>query len=136
MKMRLMSLTVIVVLLSVIVLAPMGAKAEAQTYQVKNDLKNIPVAGSLASGGTFDGKLTLLGLTVGDAGLLVTGVLDGIATSSTGTVTRVKDQTFTTAVNAFQQGPAAPGVCDIFPWTSALSSWTSWGERLTCPRSS
>ena len=113
MKMRLTSLLTIIALVSAMVLVPLGAEVKAQVYEVKNNLNNIPVAGSLASGGTFDGKLTLLGLTVGDAGLLVTGVLDGIATSSTGTVTRVKDQTFTTAVNAFQQGPAEPGVCDI-----------------------
>ena len=115
MKMRLTSLTVIAVLMSVMVLVPLGAQAEAQTYQVKNDLKNIPVEGVFAPGGAFEGKLTILGFTVSDAGaLLATGVLDGVATSSTGTVTRIKDQTFTDLpVIAFQQGPAEPGVCDI-----------------------
>lgn len=114
MKMRLTSLTVIAMLVSVMVLMPPAVEAQVQQYQVKNNLKNIPVDGALASGGTFVGKLTILGFTFDDAGaLLVTGVLDGTATSSTGAVTKVKNQTFTAPVTSFFQGPAEPGVCDI-----------------------
>ena len=82
------------VLLSMMVLVPLGAEAQ-QTYQVKNDLKNIPVVGEVP-GGTFEGKLTILGFTVGDgSALFATGVLDGVVTSSTGLITRIRDQAFT-----------------------------------------
>jgi hypothetical protein len=75
-------------------------------------------------GGTFEGKLEILGFTFSDTGaLLVTGVLDGTATDSEGIVTKVTKQTFTAPVASFTstavagvsplQGPSEPGVCDI-----------------------
>jgi hypothetical protein len=111
MKMRLTSLTVIAVLMSMMVLVPLGAEAQTQTFPVKNDLKNIPVVGEV-TGGTFEGKLTILGFTVGDGGALsATGVLDGVVTSSTGLITRIRDQAFTNVLANL--GPNEPGVCDI-----------------------
>jgi hypothetical protein len=116
MKTRLMSLTVLALFMSGIILAPLGMEAAAQGYEVKNNLKNIPVKG--AREGTFEGKLEILGFTVDPDGFTVTGILDGTATSSTGPV-KVQKQTFTAPVTSFAtsatvlQGPNEPGVCDI-----------------------
>src|SRR5262249_51598507 len=125
MKMRLTSLTILAVLMSVLVLAPLGPAAEAQTFEVKNELKNIPVEGTTLTppGGAFEGKLTILGFTAA-GGVLesVTGVLDGTVTNSTGRVTRVEKQTFTAPVMSFvvpstSTAPVTPlqvgVVCDI-----------------------
>jgi hypothetical protein len=114
MKRRLTSLIISVALVSAMVLVPLGAEVNAQVYEVRNNLNNIPVAGSLEDGGTLVGRLTILGFAVADTGALeVTGLLDGTATSSTGEVTRFQNEMLTFPVNVFQAGPAEPGVCDI-----------------------
>jgi hypothetical protein len=121
MKMRLTSLITIIALVSAMVLVPLGAEVNAQAYEVKNNLKNIPVEGALSDGGTFEGRLTILGFTVPEPGTLeVTGLLDGTATKSTGEVTRFQNEMVTFPVDSFavpeislQQGPNEPGVCDI-----------------------
>ena len=56
MKFRLTTLAVLLALASAFVLAPMGAMAASKD---KKPLKNISVAGPLADGGTFKGKVRL-----------------------------------------------------------------------------
>ena len=114
MKMRLTSLITIVALVSAMVLVPLGAEVKAQVYEVKNNLNNIPVAGALSDGGTFVGRLTILGLVDETGELAVTGLLDGTATKSTGEVTRFQNKMVTSEdITVFQASPNEPGICDI-----------------------
>jgi hypothetical protein len=114
MKMRLTSLITIIALVSAMVLVPLGAEVNAQVYEVRNNLNNIPVTGALEDGGTFAGRLTILGFTVPEPGTLeVTGLLDGTATESTGEVTRFQNEMVTFPITVFQASPNEPGICDI-----------------------
>jgi hypothetical protein len=113
MKTRFTSLITIIALVSAMVLVPLGAEVKAQVYEVRNNLNNIPVTGALEDGGTFVGRLTVLGLVDETGELVVTGLLDGVATSSTGEVTRFQNQEVTAPVTLFQASPNEPGICDI-----------------------
>lgn len=80
----------IAVVVSALALWPGAAWAQA------TDLQPIPVEGTLAPDGRFVGTLTILDVTVADAGRLVlTGRLHGMATRRNGASTEVQRQTFT-----------------------------------------
>jgi hypothetical protein len=85
-------------------------------------LTNIPVSGTLASGGSFSGTLTATKLTVDETTrqLTLTGVLNGTAMKATGEVVDIVNQTFTAPVTLSRPGtssaliqPAAQASCSI-----------------------
>jgi hypothetical protein len=92
MQIRRVSCAVIVVLVGAVALAPLSGAA----LQLEECLENIPVQGPVSHDGSFAGNLTIVTFTVG-AGrqLLLTGVLNGTATDTTGAKTKVKNQPFT-----------------------------------------
>jgi hypothetical protein len=59
------------------------------------------------------GDLTILGFTVLDGDLFITGVLDDTATRTTGSATRINNQRVTAPITSLLNGLAEPGVCDI-----------------------
>ena len=90
---------------------PLGAQRHAQ----------MPVAGSLAEGGTFHGRLTLQTLRRDAAGHLVaTGVLSGTATPAAGRATKIPSHTFLTPVALLDlRGTCRTLVVDLAPLTVA-----------------
>jgi hypothetical protein len=76
-------------------------------------LAGVPIVGDLADGGTFEGALTITGLTLDDAGnLLASGTLTGIATLADGTIVTEIIQTFTDIpLSMLSNGAGA--ACDI-----------------------
>lgn len=85
-----------------------GGNDPALATEANGLLSGIPVAGTLADGGTFEGALSITELAFENGDLLVSGVLEGTATQG-GTVTEIS-QTFTDVVaNLTQQG----GSCRI-----------------------
>jgi len=72
-------------------------------------LTDIPVAGTLADGGTFTGTITATKLAVDPLTqqLSMTGVVNGTATKATGEVVSVVDQTFTAPMSLARPGQAA-----------------------------
>ncbi|HET7272932.1 MAG TPA: hypothetical protein VFI90_17805 [Rubrobacter sp.] len=69
----------------------------------------LPVTGQLQDGGSFEGTVSNLQASTDDAGnLLISGVLNGTATTADGQTTQITDQAFTTTAT-LQQG----GSCDI-----------------------
>lgn len=103
---RLGFVALLVALCSAILILPFSASAAPQRA---NLLENIPVTGTLADGGTFEGVLSVTNLAYEDGQLLASGTLSGTATSATGTVTEIT-QSFTDVVaNLFSDG----GECDI-----------------------
>ena len=89
----------------------------SEAFVVKNTLKQMPVTGRLADGGTFAGRLTVQALTVNDLGQLsATGVLTGTAISQTGTATTVPPRTFTAPAPLFDlRGTCTTLVLDVEP---------------------
>jgi hypothetical protein len=95
MKLRLMSIAVLAALISALVFAPLGAIAAPKKSKL---LKNVPVAGALADGGTFKGKVTITEFGYDPAtGLTVSGVLKGTATKADGTTFEDISQPFSGA---------------------------------------
>jgi len=83
MKYRLTALAVLLALASAFIFAPFSAVAAPKD---KKPLKNIPVAGVLADGGTFNGEVSIKKFGYDQAtGLWVSGILKGTATSADGT---------------------------------------------------
>jgi hypothetical protein len=79
-------------MMSALVLAPWRGAA----FPPETDPEAIPVQGRLSPDGHFEGTLTIQAVTMADTGqLLLTGVLRGTATQSTGAKTRVRRQPFT-----------------------------------------
>jgi hypothetical protein len=86
-------------------------------------LRRIPVSGTLANGGSFAGTLTVtrLGFNSTTGQLLVTGVLNGDATTASGEKVKVKKADFTApatltdndAAGAAVRPVAMQAVCDI-----------------------
>jgi hypothetical protein len=73
------SLALIAALLGAIMLAPINDAVDDEddtdeTFEMVDNLKNIPVSGGLVGGGRLVGKLKTLGFTVESNELLVTGV--------------------------------------------------------------
>jgi hypothetical protein len=82
---------VIVVLVCAVALAPMSGAA----LQVEECPENIPVQGPVSHDGSFVGSLTITAFTFGGTRqLLLTGVLNGTVTDTTGAKTKVQDQPF------------------------------------------
>ena len=89
----------------------------SEAFVVKNTLRQMPVTGRLADGGTFAGRLTVQGLTVNDLGQLsATGVLTGTAISQTGTATTIPPRTFTAPAPLLDlRGTCTTLVLDVEP---------------------
>jgi len=105
MKFRLTTLAVLLALASAFVLAPFGAMAASKD---KKPLKNIPVAGTLADGGTFKGKVSITQFGYDQAtGLWVSGVLNGTATTADGVAHKDISQTFSQVHAALTSGGSA-----------------------------
>jgi hypothetical protein len=105
MKLRLMSFAVLIALASAFVFAPLGATAAPKKAKL---LKNVPVSGVLADGGTFTGKVTITEFGYDQAtGLTVSGVLNGTATTANGTTTEDISQAFNDVHASLTSGSAA-----------------------------
>jgi len=88
---------------SMVLATASGAQAQQQATG------SLPVTGELSDGGTFEGTISDLGASVNDAGdLVISGVLDGTATTADGETTEITDQAFSTTAQ-LQPGDA----CDI-----------------------
>jgi hypothetical protein len=119
MKFRLTTLAVLLALASAFVLAPMGAMAASKD---KKPLKNISVAGPLADGGTFKGKVSITQFGYDQAtGLWVSGVLNGTATTADGVAHQDISQSFSQVHAALTSGgnAAAAGSTSSFAVTQA-----------------
>ena len=117
------------VLISVVgFVLPLRHSEAREAFVVRNTLKQMPVTGRLADGGTFTGRLTVQALTVNDLGQLsATGVLTGTATPQTGTVTKVSPRTFTVPAPLFDlRGACTTLVLDVEPIFLA-----SLGQKVT-----
>jgi hypothetical protein len=118
MKLRLMSIAVLVALASAFVFAPFGATAAPKKAKL---LKNVPVSGTLADGGTFTGKVTISEFGYDEAtGLTVSGVLNGTATTADGATHEDISQPFsdvhaslTSASNSATSGFQIQATCQI-----------------------
>jgi hypothetical protein len=92
MQTRRTSHAVAALLACVVALTPLTSAA----LQAEACLENIPVQGPVSYDGGFVGSLTIAAFTFGEARqLLLTGVLNGTVTSTTGAKTRVQNQPFT-----------------------------------------
>lgn len=114
MKHRFAWLVMALTLVTAFVVAPFSASAATGT----KPLKNVPVTGTLADGGTFTGKLTVTEFGYDQAtGLNLSGVLKGQAVSADGTKTTI-NQSFSnvhaTLNEASQAGAiTTQAICDI-----------------------
>lgn len=114
MKMKLtnkFALFVIPIVVGVLALAPVLAATPAASAR-RNPLQNIPVTGTVASGGTFRGTLDIVSFQANEAGtgLLATGLLDGTIRTPVGNQT-VRDYLVTgipVTLPSANDGPAAP----------------------------
>jgi hypothetical protein len=113
--MKRLRMVVVLVLTSVVGL--MLPLEHSEAFVVKNTLKQMPVTGRLADGGTFAGRLTVQALTINDLGQLsATGVLTGTAIPQTGTVTKVPPRTFTVPAPLLDlRGTCTTLVLDVEP---------------------
>ena len=107
MRRRLTSLVPLLVLLGVLGLTPLSARAQA--FIVTDNLDIIPVTGTLPNGRTLVGEVTISGFSVNDERLFVTGVLNAVVMATNGTTTNIVDQLFTVAASL--QNPQ--GACDL-----------------------
>ena len=105
MKLRFVSLTLLVALLSAFTLAPMSASAAPKG---KNALKNLPVAGALEDGRSFTGKLTITEVGY-DAveGLTISGALKGLTTRANGRGAQRITQSFENVPATLAEGASA-----------------------------
>jgi len=102
MKLRLMSFVVLIALASAFVFAPLGATAAPKKAKL---LKNVPVAGVLANGGTFTGKITITQFGYDEVtGLTVSGVLKGTATKADGSTFEDISQSFSNVHTSLTSG--------------------------------
>jgi hypothetical protein len=89
----------------------------SETVAMKHVLTQIPVAGRLAHGGTFAGRLTVEELAVNTFGqLAATGVLAGTATSEAGSATPVPPHTVITPASLLDlRGTCTTLILDVEP---------------------
>jgi hypothetical protein len=92
-------------------------RGDGEAYVVTRTLKQIPVTGRLAHGGTFHGRLTLEALTVDDLGQLTAiGELTGTAHRALGRPTKVPTHAFTTLAALLDlRGTCTTVVLDLQP---------------------
>ena len=117
MKYRLTALAVLLALASAFIFAPFSAVAAPKD---KKPLKNVPVAGVLADGGTFKGKVSITKFGYDQAtGLWVSGVLIGTATTADGAVHQDISQSFSQVHASLTSGSssAATGAASAFAIT-------------------
>lgn len=118
MKLRIVSVALIVALLGAFLVAPFST-ASAATKD-KNFLKNVPVTGTLADGGTFKGQVSITQFGYDpNTGLWVSGRLIGTATKADGTTYENINQSFSQVHASLTKG------------TSGLSA-ASIGAMATC----
>ncbi|MBT2636814.1 hypothetical protein [Bacillus sp. ISL-39] len=92
MKARYSILSLTLLLIATLLIAPMGAFAASSTATGSKILKNINVSGTLEDGSTFDGKVSLTNLAYDlEKGLLADGEVKGTVTKADGTVQDVKE---------------------------------------------
>ncbi len=105
--MKRFSIAALIGILSLALIMPATVAASHQSGL----LTDVPVTGTLEDGGTFEGLLSITGVSLNAARQLVfEGVLNGTATSAGGTVTQIVDQAFEVVANL--AGPAQAR-CDI-----------------------
>jgi hypothetical protein len=93
------------VLLAVLLSAVTLALGRGAAQPGDEPLTHIPVQGRISPDGGFVGALTIVALTVDDAGqLFLTGVLNGTATHRTGARAQVAQQTFTAPATLIDAG--------------------------------
>lgn len=120
MKVRHAWLALVLALLGAYALAPFSNVAAAT--QDKNFLKNIPVTGTLADGGTFKGKVSITEFGYDTAtGLWVSGRINGIARSATDKAPEHINQSFSTVHATLNETPGAA----VAPQTDATLNATS-----------
>jgi hypothetical protein len=93
-KLTMLALALVLVFTSVLAPFSSAFTPVASAKPASDLLTNIPVVGPLADGGTFEGTLSVIELAFENGSLLVSGVLEGTATSAAGVVTEIT-QTFT-----------------------------------------
>jgi hypothetical protein len=109
MKFRYAWLALVLALMGAFVMAPFSG-VEAATKD-KNFLKNIPVTGALADGGTFKGKVSITEFGYNEAtGFWVSGRIIGTATKADGTTFEDISQSFSTADATLNETSAANSV--------------------------
>ena len=92
MKLRLLAAALVVALMGAFVFAPMSAEAAPKTATT------LPVTGPLLGGGNFTGTISNLTTSVVNGQLLISGVLNGIATPLSGIPTTITNLAFTTTL--------------------------------------
>ena len=98
------------------VMTTFAATTSAQAKKPGSTTGSLPVTGTLEDGGTFEGTISNLTASVNDAGdLVVSGVLNGTATTADGTVTQITDQAFTTTATLTQGGSCQILFLDLGP---------------------
>jgi hypothetical protein len=100
------------IVLSLGMLGILAAPVAAARPASNGLLTDVPVTGMLADGGTFEGLLSITDIALGDDGLVVGGILNGIATDAAGAVTEIVDQAFSTTAALTGDGETQPR-CDI-----------------------
>jgi hypothetical protein len=101
MQTRRTSRTVTAVLVCAVVLALLSGAA----LSAEEGLGNIPVQGPVSHDGSFVGSLTIAAFTFGETRqLLLTGVLNGTVTDTTGAKTKVQNQPFTAPATVTDSG--------------------------------
>lgn len=109
-------LALVLLVVSALALAPLTAAAAPKEAKF---FKNVPVAGTLADGGTFKGKVTIteFGYDL-TQGLIVSGFLHGTVTTADGVVHKNVEQSFTNVHASLVDTAATSGaqiaaVCEI-----------------------
>lgn len=89
-----------------------GKGAGAVAAQRAELLTNVPVAGTLADGGTFTGTITATKIAIDPITrqLTMTGVVNGTALKATGEAVDVINQTFSTSMSLAHPGATAAGL--------------------------
>lgn len=109
MKFRYASLALVLALMAAFVIAPFSGVSAAT--KDKSFLKNIPVTGTLADGGTFNGKVSITEFGYDQAtGLWVSGRIIGTATNAAGTTFENISQSFSTADATLNETSAANSI--------------------------
>jgi hypothetical protein len=101
MQTRRTSHTVATALVCAVVLALLSGAA----LSAEEGLGNIPVQGPVSHDGSFVGRLTIAAFTFGETRqLLLTGVLNGTVTDTTGAKTKVQNQPFAAPATVTDSG--------------------------------
>jgi hypothetical protein len=106
--MKRFSILAVVSLLALALVMPATVAASSHRSALLTD---IPVTGTLESGGTFEGLLSITDVALNSAGeLVVGGVLNGVATPTVGDPIQLVDEAFTAVADLTNPGG---GKCDI-----------------------